>query len=259
MRREVASIYPIDASDPEKVEGLADIALSGSAADLDTGTIPAGRMPAHTGDVTSSAGAVALTIPNDTVTYPKMQNASAASRLLGRGSASGAGDIEEITLGSGLSMTGTSLAATFTDPWTYDKLTTTFATTSTSAVTCGLSIAGSSFLANSFYEFEALVRLYYDSGNFPTVSFVWPTGLTAGGVLIIGPDDTITKGVYNATVDHAPLPGHGTYWPLWIRGFLYTGGSAGGGTLDIQIKGFSGGAAQVAVSAGSFIKYRSYT
>lgn len=41
---------------------LDDVATSGSAADLQTGTLLAARMPALTGDVTTSAGAVATTV-----------------------------------------------------------------------------------------------------------------------------------------------------------------------------------------------------
>ncbi len=41
---------------------LATVASSGSASDLSTGTLPGGRMPALTGDVTSSAGSVATTV-----------------------------------------------------------------------------------------------------------------------------------------------------------------------------------------------------
>jgi hypothetical protein len=61
---------------------------------------------ALTGDVTSSAGSNTTTIPNDTVTYAKIQNVTATDRLLGRDTA-GVGDIEELTVGGGLEFTGT--------------------------------------------------------------------------------------------------------------------------------------------------------
>ncbi len=51
---------------------------------------------ALTGDVTASAGSNATAIANDAVTYAKMQNISATSRVLGRITA-GAGDPEELT------------------------------------------------------------------------------------------------------------------------------------------------------------------
>ena len=63
------------------------------------------------GDITVSGSGTTWTVDNDAITYAKIQNVSAVSKLLGRGSASGAGDMQEITLGSGLAMTGTTLSA----------------------------------------------------------------------------------------------------------------------------------------------------
>lgn len=82
-----------------------DLGLSGTNTGDQTITL--------TGDVTGSGtGSFAATIANDSVTYSKMQNVSAPSRLLGRGSNSGAGDVQEILLGPGLNMSGTTLSAT---------------------------------------------------------------------------------------------------------------------------------------------------
>jgi hypothetical protein len=57
------------------------------------------------GDVTGSAGSATLTIANDAVTYAKLQNVSATSRVLGR-KTSGAGDTEECTLSEVLDFVG---------------------------------------------------------------------------------------------------------------------------------------------------------
>lgn len=89
------------------VSGLGYFATGTNAANL-TGTLAVARLPALTGgDVTSSAGSGNLSIANDSVTYPKIQNVSAPSRILGRKTA-GPGDIEELTLSELLDFIGSS-------------------------------------------------------------------------------------------------------------------------------------------------------
>lgn len=66
---------------------------------------------ALTGDVTGSGtGTFATTIANNAVTYGKMQVVGATSRLLG--SSSTTTNVQEISLGSGLSLAGTTLTST---------------------------------------------------------------------------------------------------------------------------------------------------
>lgn len=78
-----------DAAATRTLLGLAAIAASGSASDLSAGTVPAARMPAHTGDVTSSAGSVALTVGAGAVTLAKMANL-AANSIIGNNTGSAA-------------------------------------------------------------------------------------------------------------------------------------------------------------------------
>ena len=76
-----------------------------------TGTIS--TLTALTSDVVASGtGSVPATIANDAVTFAKMQNIS-TNKLLGRSTAS-TGDIEELTIGAGLTLSGGTLTNTGT-------------------------------------------------------------------------------------------------------------------------------------------------
>lgn len=95
---------------PRKVKQAFD-ALLGRVATLEAGGGGGGGVTdGDKGDVVVSGSGATWTVDSGAVTYAKMQDVSAASRLLGRGN-SGAGDVQEITLGSGLSMAGTVLSA----------------------------------------------------------------------------------------------------------------------------------------------------
>jgi len=90
---------------------------------------------ALTGDVTASSNSNATTIANDAVTYAKMQNISSADRLLGRGNGGGSGDTQEISLGTNLSLSGTTLNATVGGTGTFPVTFVIAASDETTAIT----------------------------------------------------------------------------------------------------------------------------
>lgn len=87
-----------------------DLTTAGKAL-LDDADASAQRTTLGLGAVALLASIATANIDNDAVTFAKMQNSSGASKILGRGSASGAGDFEELTISTGLTLTGTVLTS----------------------------------------------------------------------------------------------------------------------------------------------------
>jgi hypothetical protein len=117
------------------------------------------KRAAITGDVTVAAGANAAVIAADAVTYPKIQNVSAASRALGRGSAGGAGDVEELAFTGGLSVSGTNI---------------TIADNALSWAKLAAAIGDLGFTGLKYISYTA----EYDNGNSSTADTIaWANGL----------------------------------------------------------------------------------
>lgn len=93
------------AGDVEELTLGSSLALSGTALNV---SIP--LTDGDKGDISVASSGTAWTIEPGAVTYSKMQDVSAASRLLGRGSASGSGDPQELTVSTGLTLSGTALS-----------------------------------------------------------------------------------------------------------------------------------------------------
>ena len=102
-------------ADPLLYEVLRDMgqageqmALATAATDARVSAVEAILADGDKGDITVSGTGTAWAVDPLAVTYPKIQQVTATNRLLGRASA-GAGVIEEITVGTGLSFAATTL------------------------------------------------------------------------------------------------------------------------------------------------------
>ncbi len=153
-----------------------------------SGSVAATQMPALTGDVTTSAGAVATTISANAVTYAKFQQVAAVS-LVGNATG-GAADAAGITLGATLAFSGSALqtgAGSGDVSWSANSFATTLATVNSDVGACG------------------------SPTSIPTVTLNAKGLATAcSGNAIVAPAGTLSGTTLNATVVTSSLTSLGT-------------------------------------------------
>lgn len=183
---------------------------SGTFSGTSSGTNTGDQTVTLTGDVTGTGtGSFAATIANDAVTYAKMQNVSATSRLLGRVTA-GAGDPEELTAAQVRSVC--SLIPQARLALTADA---TGVTSATPANVTSLLFA----VANGSYyviEFEIVVRT--DALTFsPVIGITTPT-FTRLACTVTGPTGVAGQITASAgTVTVAALPAINTDYLILVK------------------------------------------
>ena len=128
------------------------LTTTGTALHLASGSITASLMAANS--------IATASILDDAVTYAKLQNVN-TNRLLGRATA-GAGNAEEITIGSGLSLAGTTLSASSTISYSENTL-----GTETLVASAGLGLFAASFVLNpGTYLVQGFLTGYALNQNF---------------------------------------------------------------------------------------------
>ena len=205
-------------------------------------TLPVATLPALTGDVTTTAGTAATTITNQAVTLAKMQNLSAQSKLLGTPSTGGLG-VAEISLGTGLSMSGGTLSATggtvTNVTGTTDRITVTNgATTPTVDISANYvgqnSITTLGTIATGTWNATTIAVPNGGTGATTLTGYVKGAGtsaLTASATIPVA-DVTGAQTITNKSTDGTFASSNDTNYPSQLAVKTYVDSKVASGTLD---------------------------
>jgi hypothetical protein len=223
---------------------------------------------AMSGDATL-ANTGALTIANDAVTYAKMQNVSATSRLLGRTTA-GSGDVEEVVLdpdgtlaaNSDIIVASQKAVKTYVDGkfvFAKNSATQTLAASTNNQAITNVSVA---IAANKTMFIEIVLQVNASATNGWRVAVAIPTGATMN-LAVNGQQSATsaygttswltTSGVVGATTGQSASMGGiiSTTQQVRITGWVTTAGTSG--TID-ALAATANAANTVKIVTGSWIK-----
>lgn len=177
-----------------------------------------------TGDVTASGpGSATATIANNAVTYPKIQNLSRVSRLLGSSSTNLA--VQEIILGSGLSMNGNTLIVTASGSGTVTSVQLTAGTGISLSGTNPITTSGTITIVNSAPDQTVVLTAGTGisiSGTYPNFTI---TATSSGS-------GTVTSIATAGLISGGPITTTGTITTLMNTNKLVGRSTAGAGIME---------------------------
>ena len=186
-------------------------------------------------------------IKDDAVTFDKIQNATAENVLVGRGSGNGGGNYQPITVGSGLTMSGTTLSASggVADGdkgdisvsgggtiWTIDNDAVTGAKISTLTIT-GDNVANNTLTLNKLSTITASKLLGRGAGTTGDVQQITlGSGLTMTGTTLSASGGGVSYSAFKAA-DETTSTTHGTY--AWDSNLQISAGVEGWYSLEVYV------------------------